>query len=70
MPRHTFDIFDEAAPFDLGRSAFDLLRDGQHRHLCPACDDSWWHEDHPEVDCERVWVLECPMDVGRGREAA
>lgn len=48
------------------RTTYDIFtHDGQHRHLCPACDDSWWHEDGQPGECEDSWVLECPADVGK-----
>lgn len=43
--------------------------DGEHRHFCPMCEQSWWHGDSAVVECERVWTLECPIDIGLGRDS-
>lgn len=48
----------------------DSYDGGQHRHECPVCDQTWWHDDTLGRDaCEEVWTWECPIDIGVGRES-
>lgn len=42
----------------------ELLHPGEHRHICPQCEDTWWHD---AIECEDVWAWDCPIHIGLGR---
>jgi hypothetical protein len=41
----------------------------QHRHICPVCRDSWWHEAD-EDDCLGVSHRRCPICEDGGEPPA
>lgn len=40
-----------------------LLHPGEHRHLCPVCEETWWHDASPD-ECAESWTWTCPRDTG------
>lgn len=52
----------------LNPNTVELWTDGKHKHFCPMCDQAWWHDDGVN-ECERVWTLDCPIDIGLGRDS-
>jgi hypothetical protein len=45
-----------------------LLHDGEHQHLCPVCEQTWWHDASPD-ECVETWTWTCPIDTGLSKAA-